>query len=344
MSTTKLALVGAGVIGKRHLDAISAISDVELVGIVDVQADAKAIAEQYSVPLFESVAELSEQTHPHGIVVATPTEHHFQPTIDAMDAGAHVLVEKPLMATMAECEETIAKSNSTGKHVLVGHHRRYYELVNKAREIVQQGGVGQLITVSGQWNLRKHTDYYNPDWRKVWKAGPVLTNLIHDMDLLRYIAGDVVSITAEVSHAVMGYEKEDAAALVMRFANGALGSFILSDQGHSPWHWEGATGENLIVPRSFQNAFQFVGTEGALEFPILKLWKSVSGDNDWTDELAADDLGGELEDAYINQINHFADVINGRDAPRISAQDASDTLKATLAVLEAAKTGARVVL
>jgi len=344
LSTTKLALVGAGVIGKRHLDAINAIDNVELVGIVDVQAEAKAVAEKYAVPLFESVAELAKNVQPQGIVVATPTEHHFQPTIDAMSAGAHVLVEKPLMATLAECEQTIAKSNSTGKHVLVGHHRRYYDLVNKAREVVQQGGIGQLITVSGQWNLRKHSDYYNPDWRKQWKAGPVLTNLIHDMDLLRYIAGDVVSITAEVSHAVMGFEKEDAAALVMRFANGALGSFILSDQGHSPWHWEGATGENLIVPRSFQNAFQFIGTEGALEFPILKLWKSVAGDNDWTDELAADDLGGELEDAYINQINHFAEVINSRVSPRITAQDASDTLKATLAVLEAAKTGSRVLL
>ena len=339
-----MALVGAGVIGKRHLTAINAIENVELVGIVDVQAEAKAIAEQYAVPLYESVDELAKKEQPHGIVVATPTEHHFQPTIDAINAGAHVLVEKPLMATLAECEQTIARSKSTGKHVLVGHHRRYYDLVNKARDLVQQGGIGQLITVSGQWNLRKHSDYYNPDWRKKWQAGPVLTNLIHDMDLLRYIAGDVVSIAAEVSNAVMGFEKEDAAALVMRFANGALGSFILSDQGHSPWHWEGATGENLIVPRAFQNAFQFIGTEGSLEFPNLKLWKSVVGDNDWTDELAAENLGGELEDAYINQISHFADVINGHVPPRISAQDASDTLKATLAVLEAAKTGTRVLL
>jgi len=344
LSTTKIALIGAGVIGKRHLDAINVIDNAELVGIVDVQADAHVVAEKFTVPLFASVAELIKTTRPEGIVVATPTEHHFQPTVDALDAGAHVLVEKPLMATQAECEQTIAKSRSTGKHVLVGHHRRYYSLVNKAREVVQQGGIGQLITVSGQWNLRKHSEYYNSDWRKQWKAGPVLTNLIHDMDLIRYIAGDVVSINAEVSHAVMGFEKEDAAALLMRFANGALGSFILSDQGHSPWHWEGATGENLIIPRTFQNAFQFIGTEGALEFPILKLWKSVSGDNDWTDELAAEDLGGELEDAYINQINHFVDVINGDATPRISAQDASDTLKATLAVLEAAKTGTRVLL
>ncbi|OED41860.1 oxidoreductase [Chromatiales bacterium (ex Bugula neritina AB1)] len=344
MSKIKLALVGAGVIGKRHLRALGDTENVELVGIADPYPAARQTADEYQVPCFSTTQEMLKAVRPDGVIVATPTEHHCEPTLQALDGGAHLLVEKPLMATLEECQRTIAKSGATGKHVLVGHHRRYYDLVNQARQIIRQGELGQLVSVSGQWNVRKPADYYQADWRRKWQAGPILTNLIHEMDLLRYIVGDVKSIAAETSNSVQNFEKEDAAALIIRFANGALGTFMLSDQAHSPWSWEQATGENVAFPRTGQNVIQFAGTEGALEFPNLKLWKSTGGESCWTNPLIADPLGGELEDAYINQLTHFAAVIDGREAPRIDAQDATDTLRATLAVYEAAASGSRVLL
>ncbi len=343
MSKIRIALIGAGVIGNRHLAAMADVSDVALVGIADPFPAARAVSDSHGVPLFSDAATLLDETNPDGVIVATPTEHHFQPTMQSLESGAHVLVEKPIMATMEESESVITKSRDTGRHVLVGHHRRYYGLVDQAREIVQSGRIGQLIAVSGQWNMRKHADYYDPDWRKKWQAGPVLTNLIHEMDLLRYVAGDVVSISAQTSNAVMGFEKEDAAALVIQFRNGALGAFVLSDQSHSPWGWEQATGENAAFPRSAQNAIRFMGTEGSLEFPNLKVWTS-RGTSEWRNPLAAQDLSGPLEDAFSNQIVHFAKVIRGDEQPRISARDAADTLRATLAVYEAAKSGRRVTL
>lgn len=344
MSQIKLALVGAGVIGKRHLRALQSIEHAELAGIVDPSPAARETAEALGSPLFTTTAEMLDAVRPDGVIVATPTEHHCEPTLQALDSGAHLLVEKPLMATLEECQRTIEKSSSTGKHVLVGHHRRHYSLVNQAREIVQHGSLGKLVSVCGQWNVRKPADYYQADWRKKWQAGPILTNLIHEMDLLRFIVGDIHSISAETSNSVLGFEKEDAAALVIRFKNGALGTFMLSDQAHSPWSWEQATGENIAFPRSGQNVIQFMGTEGALEFPNLKLWKSAGGDSNWTTPLSAQPLGGELEDAYINQLTHFAAVISGDEAPCINAQDATDTLRATLAVYEAATSGRRVEL
>jgi len=364
LSQIKLALVGAGVIGKRHLRALQSRAlqspaaqspaaqsrplksneQLVLAGIVDPLTAAQETADSHQVPLFNTTSEMLAAVKPDGVIVATPTEHHCEPTLQALDSGAHLLVEKPLMATLEECQRTIEKSSAAGRHVLVGHHRRYYGLVNRAREIVRGGGLGKLVSICGQWNVRKPADYYQADWRKKWQAGPILTNLIHEMDLLRYIVGDIHSISAETSNAVLGFEKEDTAALIIRFQNGALGTFILSDQAHSPWSWEQATGENVAFPRSGENVVQFMGTEGALDFPNLKLWKSSTSDNNWTTPFSAEQLGGELEDAYINQLAHFAAVIRGDETPRISAQDATDTLRATLTVYEAAATGSRIEL
>lgn len=344
MTTARLALIGAGVIGQRHLVALRACAGVELVGIADLFPSARAVADAQGVPFFETAALLLEATRPEGVIVATPTEHHLQPTLEALDAGAHVLVEKPIMATVAEAETAAARSAATGRHILVGHHRRYYGLVQRAREMLNSGVIGQLVAVSGQWNMRKHRDYYEPDWRKRWQAGPVLTNLIHDMDLLRHLVGDVTSISAETANSVLGFEKEDTAALILRFANGALGTFILSDQTHSPWGWEQATGENAAFPRSGRNAIRFMGTQGALEFPNLKLWRSNGDVADWKQQLFGEDLVDPLEDAFVNQIDHFTDVIGGHAAPRINAHDATSTLRATLAVYDAAREGKRVLL
>ena len=341
MSKRRLALIGAGVIGKRHLAALAQTTEVELVAIADPNPASQSEAKQLGVPFFADAYSLLESCQPDGVIVATPTEHHLKPTLAALEMGAHVLVEKPIMATLDECEQTIAMSKETGRHVLVGHHRRYYGLVNEARDLILQGELGQLVGVVGQWNVRKHDEYYSPGWRRKWQAGPILTNLIHDMDLLRYVAGDVASISAETSNSVLGFEKEDAAAMVLRFKNGALGTFLLSDQTHSPWSWEQATGENAAFPFSGQNAFCFMGTKASLEFPKLRLWSSEASP-EWRSPLKVSELSGAMEDAFVNQINHFNEVILGKAEPRVSAQDATDTLRATLAVYEAATSGKRI--
>jgi len=338
----KLAIVGAGVIGQRHLLASDSIEHIKIVAIADPFSAAKSVADEYDVPLFANAREMLAASQPDGVVIATPTEHHLEPTLQSLDAGAHVLVEKPIMANLEECEQTNAKSLAMNRHVLVGHQRRYYGLVSKARDLIQQGEIGKLVAVNGQWTMRKPVAYYQADWRKKWQAGPILTNLIHDMDLLRYLAGEVVSVTAETSNAVLNYEKEDAAAILMRFDNGALGTFMLSDQAHSPWSWEHAFGENAAFPPAYQNSIRFMGTNGSLDFPNLTLWKSTTGENCWNNNIAATEFTTETDDAYVNQMLHFGEVIRGEALPRISAQDATATLRATLAVYESAATGSRV--
>ncbi len=345
MTMVKLGLIGAGVIGRRHLSAIErSTADVQLVGIADATPAAASLAAEAGVPFYADAAHMLAELALDGVVVATPTEHHVQPTLQALDAGVHVLVEKPITPSVEQAEAIIDAAKLNDRHVLVGHHRRYYQQLGKARELVQDGSLGTLLSVSGQWNMRKHDSYFEPAWRHKWEAGPVLTNLIHDMDALRFICGDVEAISAETSHACRGFEKEDVAALILRFTSGALGTFILSDQATSPWSWEYATGETSFFPKTGQNAVRFMGTEAALEFPNLVLWHHNGEQADWNHALHQRSIPMALADAFKAQIDHFCDVIRGEATPLISAGDATDSLRATLAVLQAAKSGQRVLV
>ncbi len=338
----RVALIGAGVIGKRHLNAMAKVESVELAAIADPLSGAAEIASELGVPHFSSNNEMLSEVAPSGVIIATPTEHHFEPALAALDAGCHLLVEKPIAASVAEAEEISRISDARGLCVLVGHHRRYYPHVARAREIVRGGSLGQLVTVSGQWSVRKPETYYATDWRRRSPAGPVLTNLIHDIDCLRHVVGEIRSVTGLAGNPVQGFEKEDAAAFAFQFENGSFGAFVLSDQADSPWAWELATGENPAFPRNGQNCITFSGTRGALEFPNLRHWTSDGEPQSWITPKTAHDISLELGDAFVRQIEHFSEVISGHAEPIISAADSTGSLRATLAVLESANCGNRI--
>ena len=182
----------------------------------------------------------------------------------------------------------------------------------------------------------------DPDWRKRRGAGPVLTNLIHEIDLMRAMIGEIREISAMTSSAVRGFDTEDTAAIALRFENGALGTVFLSDTGASPWTWEQATGENSTTfPVSGQNSYRIFGTEAALEFPLLRLWRHDQTP-DWMTPIHSSPRDVAQKDAYTQQIAHFARVIRGQEEPIVSGHDGMKTLAATLAVFEAAATGATV--
>lgn len=338
----RLALIGAGSIGKRHLRTVADTDAADIVAIADPSPAAAELAERSGIPHFADPREMLRGVAPTGAIVATPTEMHLEPSLAALEAGCHLLIEKPIASTVEEAEQISAVATANNREVLVGHHRRYYPNVQRARELIRSGDLGQLLAVSGQWIVRKPDQYYEAPWRKRWQAGPVLTNLIHDIDYLRYIVGDVVSVTAETGNPVQAFEKEDVAAFVLRFANGALGAFVLSDQADSPWGWEFATGENPAYPRSGQNCIRFAGTKGALDFPNLCLWSSEQETGDWTIPKLPRPMPMELGDAFAGQIAHFVDVIHGSAKPKITVADATETLKVTLAVLESGRSGSRV--
>ena len=339
---TKLALIGVGTIGKRHLKALSDVKEANLIAVVDTNPNLEKLVLERKVPFFTSTEEMLKKHEPEGVIVCTPTEVHLEPVLSSLESKAHVLVEKPITATLAEGRKIIASAENVSREVLVGHHRRYYGNIDKTRELIRKGALGKLIGVNGMWTVRKADSYFEPEWRRLRSSGPVLINLIHEIDTLRYVCGDLVSLSAKVSRGLRDHPKEETAAVLMEFEGGALGTFLISDATPSPWTWEQAIGENPSFPKTSQNVYRFTGSEASLDFPNLVLWKHGKGSPDWFNEISPQSIEMKLEDAYAAQCRHFCAVIAGREKPQITAMDAVRTLEATLAVFEASEKGTRI--
>ena len=344
LDKTKLGLIGAGTIGKRHLQAISEVTEAELVAIVDTDPLAESTAVENNVSFFASVSHMLQDKQPDGVIVCTPTEVHLGPVLSSLKHNTHVLVEKPIAPSLEEAQQIIECSKVFNRQVLVGHHRRYYEVIEQTKLVIENGVLGQLVGVGGIWAVRKTDSYFEPEWRKQRSSGPVLINLIHEIDMLRYVCGEIVSLSAKVSRGLRDHPKEETTALLLEFQSGALGTFLLSDVTPSPWTWEQATGENPNFPKTSQNVYRFIGSKASLDFPNLVLWRHSGGDPDWLHEISSEVIEGKIGDAYADQIRHFCAVIEGTEQPRISATDAAKTLRATLTVFEASEKGTEIQL
>ena len=344
MDTVRVGLIGAGSIGARHIKAMEEVPEITLVAIADPSPTAVRIGAAQNIPMYPDAGAMLAQGGLDAVIIATPTERHHQDIMMALEAQQTVLVEKPITATLAEADEVTRFAEQQGCHVLVGHQRRYYPCAAEAREIIAQGRIGKLMGVTGQWTTRKDDDYYSAAWRRDVKAGPILTNLIHEIDLLRFICGDIATVSAEVTNHDQKFDKEDAVAISMKFVNSAVGTFLLSDRTPTPWTWEMALGESVCFPKTGQNAIRFLGTEGALDFPNLTLWSHADSDGDWHDEITAEQIKTAFVDAYIAQCSHLCAIVRGTETPIIDARNGSKSLAATLAAASSAASGRRVIL
>ena len=338
MQPVRLLLIGAGVIGRTHIDRIGRDPHLALAGIAEPSAAGKALAEQLGVPWAASYLELLERTQAQGAIVATPNASHVGMAIDCLERGVAALVEKPVADTVAEALALVQAQQRTGVPVLVGHHRRHNPINSRARSIVQNGRLGRVVTANVMCTVLKPDAYFDAAWRRQPGGGPVLINLIHEIDMLRFLCGEITEVQALSSNAVRGFAVEDTAAAVLRFASGALGTVVLSDATASPWCWDFCAAEQDQYPRQDVQSHFIAGTHGSLSLPDLALW-NYRGERSWHAEMTLEKTFVHKADAYSRQLQHFAAVIEGREAPLCSAVDGLRTLQATLAVAEAARSG-----
>ncbi|TCR59417.1 Gfo/Idh/MocA family oxidoreductase [Bosea sp. BK604] len=339
----QIALIGAGLIGRAHLTRIEASPDCAIAAICDPTEAAQALAAERGVRWFPSQREMLALIKPDGAIIATPNALHVPGAIDCLEAGVPVLVEKPLAESVAAAQRLIDAQARTGIAVLAGHHRRHNPIVREARRIVQGGEIGRLVAVNALFLIRKPDDYFEVAWRREPGGGPVLINLIHDIDNLRFICGEIASVQAMVSSATRGLAVEDTAALIFRFANGALGTATVSDATPSPWSWELSSGENKAYPQRDGHCYLIAGSEGSLALPKLEHWR-YEGKAGWWEPLSQSDRGVPAVEPLAEQLRHFCAVIRGEEQPITSAADAAQTLAVVEAVSEAAATGSIVSL
>ena len=338
----RIGIAGAGLIGRRHVELVQANSACRLAGIADPSVDARAFAAANDIPWYADHRALLEREQPDGMIVASPNALHVPIAMDCIAHKVPALIEKPVAEAVASARTLRDAADRARVPMLVGHHRRHNPRIKAVRHAVKSGQLGRLTAVAGLWLLKKPDDYFEMSWRKEAGGGPILINLIHDIDNLRFICGEIVEVQAQTSNAVRGFAVEDTAALLLRFANGALGTVTLSDATPAPWSWELTSGENTAYPRNDQPCYLLAGTGGSLAIPSLDRWSYASQGGGWYQPLQAGKLDVADTDPLVEQLRHFLAVIDGAETPLVSIADGLATLAVVEAVKEAARTGARV--
>lgn len=227
----KIALVGCGRIAKRHVELLSGgnIKGAELAGLCDSdvsKAQSLKTAASLDVPVFEDMDDMMASIKPDAVAVLTPSGMHSEHTIRLAKHRKHIIVEKPMALTLDDADAMIRACDKAGIRLFVIKQNRFNVPVQKAREALENGRFGKLVlgTVRVRWCRPQH--YYDQDsWRGTWKYdGGVLTNQAsHHVDLLEWMLGDVESVFAKSTTALVNIEAEDTAVVTLKFRNGALG-------------------------------------------------------------------------------------------------------------------------
>ncbi len=336
----RLVVAGAGAVGREHIARVRTNAACVLVGIADPAPSSAAFAESLGVAHADGLDALLDAVRPDGVILSTPNVLHVWGALTCIARGIAVLVEKPVADTVADALRLVDAVERSGVPVLVGHHRRYSAVLEAAQELVRSGELGALVAVQGSALFHEPAAYFvDAPHRRQRGAGPILTNMVHEIDSLRLLAGEIVEVQAFVSNARRGFEVEDSASIGLRFANGALGSFMLSDVAASSRSWEQTSGENPAYPRDPSEAcYLLSGERGSLAVPTLRL-QAAEAEPSWFEPMRERRLSSLPADPLLRQLDHFCDVIRRSAPPRVSVRDATQSLRATLAIAEAAASG-----
>lgn len=345
MPPLKIAVAGAGLMGRVHMDVIAQSDVCTLSAVVDPTDAAQAWAKAQGLPWFATLEALLASTQPDGVVLATPNAMHAPQALQCMQAHVPVLVEKPVAHTVEQAKHLVQVAEAGQAKVLVGHHRAHSPIMALAKEVVQSGQLGRLVSVMGSALFYKPEHYFDDaPWRREAGGGPMLINLIHDIHNLRMLCGDIVSVQAISSNAVRGFPVEDTASINFRFANGALGAFMLSDTAASARSWEQTSQENKSYSSyDDEDCYVIVGTQGSLAVPTMRLKTYArTEDRSWWKPFEVSRLELHRIDPLVVQMAHFADVIRGQSPPLVSARDGLQNLLVVEAITQAAQTGREV--
>ena len=164
--------------------------------------------------------------------------------------------------------------------------------------------------------------------------------MIHDVDLLQYFLGPITRVHAEQTMSQRCHEAEEGAAILLRFASGVVGTFIISDATPSSHTWEAATGENPIFPRVGKDVYRIFGTEGSLSVGDMVVSKHSQGDEkSWRNRLEEHTLHVDNEIPFDEQIKHLVRVVRGEERPRCTGEDGLSALIVCDAIKRALKDG-----
>lgn len=340
----RFAVVGAGNIGTVHTKAIASLPEsAELVCVVDVELDrAQRLAAQYGAESSSDLASTLAREDIDAITVCTPSGLHADIAVAALDAGKHVVVEKPIEVSLAAADAIIAAEQRSGKVATVISQHRFDRSTERVMQSIADGSLGTITSgmASHAW-WRGQSYYDSGDWRGTWAldgGGAIMNQTVHTINLLITALGvptEVFAYTACLAHERI--EVEDTAVAVVKFASGALGLIHGTTAAYPGLDARlslfGTKGSAVISDDELVFLHESVG-----DAPEIAM-SDKTGQNQVTADyrLGPDDVG--LGKAHAAQIADFIRVVTTGGTPRVTTRDARTTLAVILGLYESARTG-----
>jgi UDP-N-acetyl-2-amino-2-deoxyglucuronate dehydrogenase len=274
----RFGIIGCGAISKKHGEAISRIDGAKLVAAADlVEENVRQFVSAYGGKSYEDYRDLLQDTNVDAVIIATPSGLHAKMGQDALDAGKHVLVEKPLAMCADDADRLIKKAQEVKRCLGTVHPNRYYATSEMIHKAIQDGRFGKLShgVATVRWN-RTQKYYDEAPWRKTREmdGGVLLNQAWHALDLLLWFMGPVAKVQGMTSKRLHDTETEDIALVTLEFESGALGLV------------EATTN---VYPRNLEQTVSVFGEKGTVvlggrRIDAVRVWR-VEGEQDENEVL-----------------------------------------------------------
>lgn len=333
----KFLIAGLGSIGRRHFRNLIALGEKDIVLLRSHRATLPD-DELTGYPVETDLAEALKKHKPDAVIVANPTSLHLDVAIPAAEVGCHILLEKPVSHSLERLDVLQKAAEKSGSRILIGFQFRYHPTLNKARELIQAGVLGKILTVHAHWG--EYLPNWHPweDYRQSYAAradlgGGVIVTLTHPLDYLQYILGDVESLWSFNGHlSPLEIDVEDVAEIGLKFANGAVGGVHVNYFQRPPVH-----------------RLEIVGTRGTLRWDnadgVLHHWKmpvefGTYDANPPAPVIESFNLpeGFDRNHLFIAQTKHFIEVVGGAQSI-CDLNDGIQALRLALGAKESQQTG-----
>jgi len=341
----KTGIIGCGKVAHLHAKALQNLPESDFVAVWSrTSSTAEKFSLEYGVKPYSDISAMIKQESINLVIVCTPHPFHKDPTNQALEAGAHVLVEKPLASSLEDCDSMIGTAEKYSRTLGVISQRRWYAPVMRVKQAIEQGKIGDPVL--GTINMLGWRDeaYYNADpWRGTWmeEGGGVLVNQApHQLDILLWYMGEIdelFGMWGNLNHPYI--EVEDTALAVIRFKNGAMGNIIVSNSEkpgiYGKVHVHGKNGASVGV-QTDGGAMFVAGMSNVLEPPVNDLW-SIPGEEGklqkWIKEDS--DFFNSIDPTVYymeRQIEDFLRALDEGREPLVSGPDGRKTVELFTAI------------
>jgi len=349
----RFGILGCGVIGPHHAKAIAGLDSAELVAVADVVPEpAEELAGEYGCAHYSGLEEMLAGVDLDAVCVCTPSGMHADGAITALEAGKHVVIEKPVDVTLEAADRLIEVQRATGGRVAVVSQHRFDAATRAVHGALAGDEFGRLTSGSADVRWWRSQSYYDSGgWRGTWEldgGGVLINQAIHSIDLLQWLMGRAVEVTAYTDLIVHErIEVEDTAVAILKFANGALGTIVATTAAYPGLTTRiavhGDRGSAIIDDDELTyfhaaregEAYGAGGGENQAELVLQRYGDGPSGPGAGADP-------GSLSMAHRDQIQDFIEAVGEGREPLVNLQEGRRPLAIIKGIYESARTGGTV--